>query len=1067
MNNDMKEFIHTLPKELVSHNVYYIQTFDMNDNLIDTKYGVNVMTNSGYNTEIKNNSDMRNSTYVFIGTGNQVSVLDTDMSSPIEGSTGFIETVYTSRDTNAERLNIFDSDRNILVGRRLTGRCTINYNYEWLTTDIHVSEFGEGSLNSTTGKPTFLYSHALVYDEHHSPSYFVKRPNERVIISIYRTYTVNIRYTINKLWNEGTYLFIDPSFSVKSPGPYTMNSTENTVNNYMAFLKWGYILNGRCRSEDDFPMYPIPVSRTDNDTSYNRLPVGYNCGFSRFTASGTHISDKRGVFVESSASERFNNMDETVEESQGLCSGNLIRFTEHVLEDRIFNKCNTGIFTYADIRLSDAHSVKRDDSIIAIKHYNQRLPETIEFNNAFTDDFLHPRFRNIFGLSPLVYEHDKFTETFIPVTDFNITSLSIYNALTDSYDAETFTNDASYDFRNPERGVYGVFSIDGFGDCNVFMNTTDVPIIGFNNPPSQTIYLTDTYWDPSSYVALEDNKVVPAELQHKKYIIKTPMETWNNTSRFHIYNVPSTSSGIFPIRQTNNHALVLSEQITEIDLKTDLTLQRCTYNYNKMIFASDTGWIYCCGRLIYPESDDGTGHPYEYTINPEALNVIKFTDEAIVTVSRINITMKLTDSTTPRINVYHMDPSQPEVDPNTTVTVYYDSDIAFGETYSNDNFYKWCAIMVDPHRPHCYVSRTNKVYYIDLSSYERNIEMIETNEFDQSLLSIVYGTDYLVTCHRNTETFDFTIYDVVEKDIVEEFQMPIVGTMVTHFMLGFKNMIYFQVYRDGLTYSVYMYNYESGELYESTDTSWYILYNAYVHNTGDSNLWTMKFTISRDMLNYDEDSMIISTLYQSQSTTNGGSRTLVLNADDLTKPYYFDDCAFTKNANNSFISDNQFNLPCIKKFNSGKNYAVMINGKPLSHQYGVNTGGSYFPTQSYVFDIGYIMNKNYHTAEELMANIPIPAYRMPNACSDMGGCTAPSSWVSPYYYDDNNKWFTYSAFYKNKVVVFTTFGKPLLVPIEMFLPHKMVGTTYSVQAYNNPKGIAENDNSEWLTNGQI
>ena len=99
MNNDMKEFIHTLPKELVSHNVYYIQTFDMNDNLIDTKYGVNVMTNSGYNTEIKNNSDIRNSTYVFIGTGNQVSVLDTDMSSPIEGSTGFIETVYTSKHT--------------------------------------------------------------------------------------------------------------------------------------------------------------------------------------------------------------------------------------------------------------------------------------------------------------------------------------------------------------------------------------------------------------------------------------------------------------------------------------------------------------------------------------------------------------------------------------------------------------------------------------------------------------------------------------------------------------------------------------------------------------------------------------------------------------------------------------------------------------------------------------------------------------------------------------------------------------------------------------------------------
>ena len=1069
MDKDMKQFIDTLPRELKTHNTYCIQTFDRDDNLVDTKYGVNLMTNYGFEREMDNISG-DTSVGIVIGTGSSTPAYDdTDLDEIVPDSIAFPETFYTTLSTaiDVNRTNTWDPSVG-LIGRRLTGSAIIDYNYEWLTEPVNIYEFGEcqykNNPNPYTPIPGTLRTHALIYDENHQRSYFTKKPNERIVIYVYRTMVLRPS-TITLLWNQGRFAFVNPVFCVKSPGQYTTGSSN--VDQHMLYLSNGSIVNGRCRSENDFPMYPIPYSVTDDKSNihsrYAGLSIGFNSGFSRYEYSGNNPVDTRGVMQRATGSGFFISTAEPGEESRAR--RNKILFDEYVLTDAKFNKCNTGIFTYRYMHNTTSRSSKIDDAIFAICNYKRRTAENIEFDFAYTDDFLHARFNNIFGLGTLVYDHPKFTEQFIPVLDFSITSLSLYNYLTDSYDAETFTDDPTYDFRNPERGVYGVFSVEGFGDCNVFINTTPhIPIIGFNNPPSQTIYMTDTYWDPSSYVQLDDNSVVPQALQNKRYIIKTPMERWADANTFHINGtLASTASGINPIRQPSNHALVPTSQNVEINLKTDLPLTLTTAQSQKKIYASDTGWVYCCGRLIYPESNDGTGHPYEYEILPREEDLIKFTDTAIVTI--INSAMVLNNSTTPRFYVFHIDPTHPEIDPNTTANIYYDSELTFGETSTKLTLVEWCGFMVDPHNTHLYISRNGIVYYIDLSDTDKNIETLETNEFDDGLLSIVYGTDYLVTAKENTDanTFDFTLYDASDKEVYETFTIPIAGTMVPHFILGFKGMIYFQVYRDSSTYSVFTYDYNSGMLGELTETCWYVLFNPYKLNTSNQYKWQYKFNSSRDMLNYDEDSMVINTWCSRQSgdSTNHGSRALVLNINALGDPYYFDDPAYTHTLYNSFIPEYEFGMPFIKKFNSGKNYVVMINGRPLSHSYGTNTVSN-FPTQSYVFDIGYIMNKDFHTAQELMDNIVIPAYRMPNACRNVGGCCAPNSWDSPYHYDDNNQWFAYSTFYKNKVLVFTTFGKPLLIPIELFLPHKMIGKTYSIQAWNNPQGIGEHEHGEEL-----
>ena len=62
--DDVKEFIKKLPQDNRS-NVYHIQTFDLDNNLIDTKYGVNLMTTVGIEDGYIKNNDSK---YFVFGT---------------------------------------------------------------------------------------------------------------------------------------------------------------------------------------------------------------------------------------------------------------------------------------------------------------------------------------------------------------------------------------------------------------------------------------------------------------------------------------------------------------------------------------------------------------------------------------------------------------------------------------------------------------------------------------------------------------------------------------------------------------------------------------------------------------------------------------------------------------------------------------------------------------------------------------------------------------------------------------------------------------------------------------
>lgn len=1059
--SDIKNFIRKI-SHIKHSNVYHIQTFDLNNNLIDTKYGVNLMTTAGFDEGYMNN---KASVYFIFGTATTGTIRKSDdrLFSRIEDMRVITATTFSEADNNSEelsthRFNIYDSTTNTLTGYRDTAKVTLDYNLldregRDISSWLNIGEFGEidksfspdGIMPSIEdeddhGVTYTLYIHSFIYDENFQQTTITKKPNERIIITVYRSATINCDL-FDTLWNNGYYFFIDPSrvqkgevasFHSSQGGGYTYSNRR---------MVYSAAVNGRCRSEDDFPMFPGTVLKNGTGSGYGEiLNYAANSGFGVDTRYRVTNNSREG------SSSGFVYQLYQYREGHSYVSSYISN--PEVTLDKTYS-----VYGLTITSCVNSMSSGKNREFLFVIHKNQLdTPEELTFYNAFTDDFLHPRFRNIFSMRHLMSpDSETWNKLCFPVNDFSITSVSRYNSLTDSYEAETFTNDPSYDFRNPERGVYGTIVIDGFNnnepfDVGVNINT-DIPVLGFNDRDIYTIYMTDSYWDPSTFEQLQDNTSVPVSLQHKKYFIKIPSTTSTNPAGFHT------------VRQLNNHALVPSFNIT--DLNTDNIMPRYAYNHNLITcYASDDGWAFCNGVLIYPDSDDGTGHIYRYDLNITISNndwtFIYYTHNRIIHCDgRYRISPQ--DSTNPRITVFNIDPSHPEIDPNTTATVYYDSDIATETTSDPINEYllNYDLIHVEEKKNQMFLTRKSQVKYIDLNNTTKNVTLLPINPTN-NILSIIYDTKYVVYFNGIiNETYKFTIYDMTTSSVYRSFEIPLMKNSTLLHLIGYSTRVYIQLTIDS-TYFLIEYDYITNTVI--THEKW--AFNILITSESNRNVYLNK---KQPRIDYNDECFVMHTFVNnmSYSDNNSGGRTIVIFKNDLDNPYFFDDVTRTLNSGyilgKSFVAGYQFGYPRLKKFNNGKDYVLLITCSLASRWNEgeqVYTGST--PTQTYCIDLGYIHNKGLHTPKQMFDELPVPLFKMPNVCSGLGGSQADSSIPSPYYYDSNNKWFTETCFYKDKVLVFTTFSPPKFVPIEMFLAHKITGTTNSIQAYSTGKKLSSN-----------
>jgi hypothetical protein len=1071
----VEHFIETLPDEQKFSNVYEITVEDRNGKILDTKYGINTMTTRGFQREI--NVRYAYCDYIIIGKGTgTTTVNDTLMFEDIPGIYSIPNTHYDLSNTSGAT-NTYDPVSNCMIGRRLTGSFTMDYetnNDTVLEADgnPHITEFAEFELDgwNANDRPydpehyannNIMHTHCLIYDENHQPSYFDKIRGTKVTVRIYRANKVSCDM-IDDLWDQGTYLFINPVFMLND------SSMANNGARWKMPGCTGSVHCGRNRTEDDYPLYKCPKTgriQFGDSSDFSNLLRWYNWGYG-------HSSDGYGHITMSTGGD--GNWGTVALSPSGY--RNNITFGEYIQTDTNYVKAGIIFLHYERSYQVDGYWGYRwyqrgqkstANQVFVFKKINLDEPEEMELEWAYTDDFLHPQFRNIFGLSHYYYDWPYMLKQQLPCNDFHLTSVKRYNYLTDDYDInETFTDDPNYDFRNPERAAWGHMYLSGFKNnatFDVYLNINpDIAIEGFNDSSIYEIYMTDTYWDHASFVKLEDNHVVPAALQHKKYIIKYPSTSASNSDN------GMAKTGIHPQRAVNNHKIVPADSTIELDIQLPLT-GYAQWSYKRM-YSSDDGWIYCHGKLIYPESDDGTGHPYVYTIpiitNGYSESMIKFTHNKIVI---INDTLDIYPFETDRVrfSVYTIDPTNPDVDPTLTPTNYFDPDVKFELTKNDGNDFRNFAIcVVDEPKNRLYIERKGHILLVNLEDTTHNIVEITDNndptkmhvntDNNNGRWSVIYGTEYLVGWITNdATTYTFEIYDLENHEVHCTFTIPRVyqSSIQLHHMFGYKDAVYIQLLIDSV-YHIFIYKYDDDELIDRSSCCWNYIYmrngDAGTHGTRSANYkW--------NMMKYDDDAMIISCYADEANDYNLGARTMIIPAEDTAETFMFDSVeangAYTGSRPNSFVSTGQYGIPDIKKFNNGQDYMALIRGVILPYD-NTSNNSTTMAGSTYILNFGYIKNRRLTTPALLNEKYVAPFFKVPNAYRDMkGNSTVDSTNTKAYdiFVGNYQTWYSECCFYKNKVFVVTTFGKVLLLPIDTFLHYKITGTTRTIQAHNHPR----------------
>lgn len=187
-------------------------------------------------------------------------------------------------------------------------------------------------------------------------------------------------------------------------------------------------------------------------------------------------------------------------------------------------------------------------------------------------------------------------ESYASFTQLNTTSVSLFNYQTGDWDnAETFESDSNVWYNEYSMTSYMSLPIlhtnndtivTMYLHCN--MNTID-PIIALDNEPLETIYVTDKYWDMSTWVLLTDYKNIPTELQTKRY--------W-------ITNI--NISKLIP-RRLLNKIKVIPQNEDIVQYQTDLH-KKASHSYG----CSEYGW-YCNNTTIYIPSNNTNFDICEYT----------------------------------------------------------------------------------------------------------------------------------------------------------------------------------------------------------------------------------------------------------------------------------------------------------------------------------------------------------------------------------------------------------------------------------------------------------------------
>lgn len=464
----MREFYENVKHKFKygAHNLYELTSVDMDGNVVDRKFGINVLTNEGFRRYYGTGNSYESTVAIYIGDGTGTpSVTDTTMfhQTITAGGTGVnpdgSQVYYNHPNGNGESGSsqpplIYDSTTGLITGFYCFNSFRWDYNYSGINDPVPVTEIGMG------GAVTALTVHSLVYDSEGNIASITKNPNERLFIKVY--FAVNISESIIQTnYENGIYLMFDPAYFAR-----------NTLDARVA-LSVGYY-------------------RTRTDNSDQILMSNWDYIYTYYSLLPDSTEDRRVTITPAAV---------TYEGKR------------HYIDTVCLWGSNWAVRSGGDVMFA----------MFTLDRLT--TPEELTTDTFFTNSVTSLYFTNSFGR---VYNADSHSGEF-PVVDFNMTSLKMYNRLTNEWDIdESFLNAPDTDYTDPSRFSSNiVVSLNGsrrtlYVHVNPFASRYKITKFGVTGV---VLYATDKYWDTTSYEVIPNLADVPLTLQQKRYYVCTTSAT--------------------------------------------------------------------------------------------------------------------------------------------------------------------------------------------------------------------------------------------------------------------------------------------------------------------------------------------------------------------------------------------------------------------------------------------------------------------------------------------------------------------------------------------------------------
>ena len=903
--------------DAMNHNLYLLQTVDRDGNITGEAYGMNLMTTNGFNKLYTANGGSISDLYLYIGSSDTTPTLaDTSITTPITttGSTHYSigKDYYYSELLYGTR---YDAETNIVSAQKREYRGYFDYNISGISTDTEIKEIGYGKAYNN------LYTHALIYDAEGNPSSIVKRINERLIITMFWSICFKPDW-ITEAYNNGVYMAFSPHWFL----------LRNALGHYDAI--GAFYMDGN-----------------DNVISSKSY-------FNAFYSDNTTIN---GDVMTSSAT--LGNC--YIESARSYISKILVGPTTNTWDGNSPTTYYTGGYNSLYFLL--------------FTHDKLPSPEEIVCERVWTNASSSVMLTNAFGASNSNTTYSA--NGIIPATDFDIQSLSMYNHLTHEWDIEEqFKNNPNYEYLlkmeyNAWVYMYLPF-LNKSQTVRVYINPrTDIPINSFSTS-GITLYATDEYWNPDSYVLIADTKNVDEALQTKRYYVR--LDAPSGDTRY-----------ISPVRTTvDRHQIICPSSIT---LQTNESFTNWTRGgelYQQKPISSDVyNYIATAVHIVYP---DVNGETKVYNLrapsNRYAEERTRFstkTGDRLITLgydcSWYNASFYPSNA-----RVYDM------TGDGTSAPTYVDYTI---EWSSGDVGYPYYSETDEGFIVMQRLSNVNEAIIMDIYGEDGTTPIFTKLENVRNCIALNRTTNCVYMTDDST-TLSFEIYDMSTNTVVDSFSLPANGYSFAG-IAGWRDFIYVRVNLSG-SYSTYFYNMNTKQLVYLSD----------VNIDGMAISEWSKYKIASC-----DECMVV-------QCSNDFIK--IFKASDPTTPIntFNSNYSSTDVGGSSYLASVQ-----LKYMNEGKQLLMTLVGR-----------------RAVVVDIGWVLDNG------------------------------PTQFLPIYNFSYNDYARGIMGFYKEYVYYISSSGSNIeMYPYQNYVAHKMVGTTYTIQSYNNPKRIGgrkysfsvTNDTSKW------